>query len=224
LERIAGAIKPTDDHFARTRLLAIENTIGGRVLSVEYLQRATQFAHAKGLATHLDGARLFNAIVKLNLGEKEAVAGFDSVSVCLSKGLGAPAGSLLLGSAEFTRAARRWRKVLGGGMRQSGVLAAAGLYALAHHVDRLREDHDNALHLAAGLRAMGVEADHPQTNMVYVNVPDALLEPLKAHLANNRVLANVSPRMRLVTHLDVSRAQIDAVLAVFRDLPLRHGA
>jgi threonine aldolase len=224
LERIAGAIKPADDHFARTRLLAIENTIGGRVLSLEYLRRATQLAHAKGLATHLDGARLFNAIVKLNTGEEKAVAGFDSVSVCLSKGLGAPAGSLLLGSRDFIPAARRWRKALGGGMRQAGVLAAAGLYALAHHVQRLREDHDNALRLAAGLGAMGVEVSQPQTNMVYANVPDALLEPLKAHLAKHRVLANVSARMRLVTHLDVSRAQIDATLKVFRDFPLWRGA
>jgi threonine aldolase len=220
LERIAGAIKPADDHFARTRLLAIENTIGGRVLSLEYLQRATQLAHGKGLATHLDGARLFNAVVKLNIGERAATAGFDSVSVCLSKGLGVPAGSLLLGAKEFIRAARRWRKALGGGMRQSGVLAAAGLYALSHHVQRLHEDHDNALRLATGLRALGVDVTQPQTNMVYVNVPDSLLDPLKAHLAQHRVLATVSPRMRLVTHLDVSRPQIDAVLSVFRDFAL----
>jgi threonine aldolase len=224
LERIAGAIKPADDHFARTRLLAIENTIGGRVLSPQYLERVTQFAHAKGLATHLDGARLFNAIVKLNAEEKAAVAGFDSVSVCLSKGLGAPAGSLLLGSRELVRAARRWRKALGGGMRQAGVLAAAGLYALTHHVQRLREDHDNAVRLAAGLSALGVKVTQPQTNMVYANVPDALLEPLQAHLAKHRVLASVSPRMRLVTHLDVSHLQIEAALEVFRDFPLWRSA
>lgn len=223
LERIAAAIKPLDDHFARTRLLAIENTIGGRVLSLEYLARATQLAHSRGLSTHLDGARLFNAIVKLNVADNEAIAGFDSISVCLSKGLGAPAGSLLLGSKDFIRSARRWRKALGGGMRQSGVLAAAGLYALAHHVPRLREDHDNARCLAAGLSRMGVTVATPQTNMVYVTLAEAVLEPLRAHLAKHRVLANVSQHMRLVTHLDVSRAQVDAVLSVFGSFPHWHG-
>ena len=125
LERIARAIKPDDSHFARTRLLALENTMGGRVLPVDYLRGATEFAHSRGLRTHLDGARLFNAIVKLEIDEPAAAAGFDSVSVCLSKGLGAPAGSVLLGSSDFIAAARRWRKALGGGMRQAGILAAA---------------------------------------------------------------------------------------------------
>ncbi len=130
LERIAAAIKSDDYHFARTRLLALENTIGGRVLPMDYLRQVTEFAHSRGLATHLDGARLFNVIVKMQIDERSAVAGFDSVSVCLSKGLGAPAGSILMGSQPFIAAARRWRKALGGGMRQAGVLAAAGLYAL----------------------------------------------------------------------------------------------
>ena len=130
LGRIAAAIKPLDDHFARTRLLALENTIGGRVLALGYLREATTLAHSRGLATHLDGARIYNAIVKLKIDERAAIAGFDSVSVCLSKGLGAPAGSLLVGDRDLIATARRWRKALGGGMRQSGVLAAAGLYAL----------------------------------------------------------------------------------------------
>src|SRR5579863_4269286 len=155
IQRIASAIKPDDVHFARTRLLALENTIGGRVLQTGYLRQVTEFAHAHGLSTHLDGARIFNAIVKLQIDEPAAVAGFDSVSVCLSKGLGAPAGSVLLGSKGFIEQARRWRKVLGGGMRQVGVLAAAGLYALEHHVGQLAQDHANAGFLADGLRALG---------------------------------------------------------------------
>src|ERR1700759_4972946 len=152
LERIAAAIKSDDYHFARTRLLALENTIGGRVLPLDYQRQATEFAHSRGLATHLDGARLFNVIVKLKIDERTAVAGFDSTSVCLSKGLGAPAGSVLMGTRALIADARRWRKALGGGMRQAGVLAAAGLYGLNHHVERLADDHENAERLALGLR------------------------------------------------------------------------
>src|SRR5580692_5006928 len=170
LERIAKAIKPQDIHFAPTRLLALENTIGGRVLQTSYLRRVTQFAHLKGLITHLDGARIYNAIVKLNVDERTAVAGFDSVSVCLSKGLGAPAGSVLLGARDCIARARRWRKALGGGMRQAGVLAAAGLYALEHHVRSLALDHANAAFLADGLRTLGLEVERPQTNIVFVDI------------------------------------------------------
>ncbi|MDP9066141.1 MAG: low-specificity L-threonine aldolase, partial [Pseudomonadota bacterium] len=171
LERIAAAIKPDDVHFARTRLLSLENTIGGRVVPLDYLRQATGLAHSRGLSTHLDGARVFNAIVKLNVDAQTAVAGFDSVSVCLSKGLGAPAGSVLLGSAEFVQSARRWRKALGGGMRQAGILAAAGLYALEHNVGRLEDDHANAARFADGLRALGLKAAPPQTNIFYVDIP-----------------------------------------------------
>ncbi len=219
LERIAHAIKPDDVHFARTRLLALENTIGGKVLSPGYLRSVTQLVHARGLSTHLDGARLFNAMVKQNIDEAAAVAGFDSVSVCLSKGLGAPAGSVLLGSRELIAAARRWRKALGGGLRQVGVLAAAGLYALEHHVRRLAEDHDNAARLAAGLRAIGLAAEPPQTNMLFVDIPDGQVAALGAHLAQRGVLASVSPRTRLVTHLDVSRDDIETTVRAFREYP-----
>src|SRR5271170_3435531 len=180
IQRIANAIKPDDIHFARTRLLALENTIGGRVLPPDYLRQVTQFAHSRGLSNHLDGARVFNAIVKLKIGEGAAVDGFDSVSVCLSKGLGAPAGSVLLGSREFIARARRWRKALGGGMRQAGVLAAAGLYALEHHVPRLALDHANAAYCADGLRALDLQVEPPQTNMVYVDIPVQQVEGLKA--------------------------------------------
>src|SRR5271155_1445987 len=198
LERIARAIKPADIHFAPTRLLALENTMGGRVLSPAYLRTATDFVHARGLSTHLDGARLYNAIVKLDIAEPAAVAGFDSVSICLSKGLGAPAGSVLLGSRELIDTARRWRKALGGGMRQAGVLAAAGLYALEHHVKRLAEDHANADYLAEGLRAAGLKVTSPQTNILYVEIPTARTADLKAHLEQRGMLATIAPRTRLV--------------------------
>jgi threonine aldolase len=219
IQRIADAIKPQDIHFARTRLLALENTIGGRVLPMAYLRQVTEFAHAQNLCTHLDGARIFNAIVKLQIDERSAAAGFDSVSVCLSKGLGAPAGSVLLGSRDFIAQARRWRKALGGGMRQAGVLAAAGIYALAHHVQELAQDHANAEFLAEGLRAMGLRVEPTQTNMLYVGIPAPQAAGLKMHLEQRGILATIAPRTRLVTHLDLPRAKIEAVLQAFREYP-----
>jgi len=217
LGRIAAAIKPDDVHFAQTRLLALENTIGGRVLPLDYLREVTSFAHERGLATHLDGARLFNAIVKLGIDEHRAVAGFDSVSVCLSKGLGAPAGTVLLGSATLIARARRWRKALGGGMRQAGVIAAAGLYALDHNVERLAEDHRHALRLAEGLRALGLEVEAPDTNMVFVGIGPERTGALARHLAERNIIASVAPRMRLVTHLDLSAEQVELTLQAFRE-------
>jgi threonine aldolase len=219
IERIAAAIKSDDDHFARTRLLALENTIGGRVLPRDYLRQVTEFVHSRGLATHLDGARLFNVIVKLKIDERSAVAGFDSVSVCLSKGLGAPAGSILMGSHALIAAARRWRKALGGGMRQAGVLAAAGLYAMEHHVQRLAEDHSNAEYLAEGLRAAGLKVTAPQTNVVYIEVAPSQIDGLKAHLRQRDIIASVAPRTRLMTHMDLPRAKIDRAVQAFRDYP-----
>jgi threonine aldolase len=217
IERIAAAIKPDDAHFARTRLLALENTIGGRVLPLAYLESVTRFAHERGLRTHLDGARLWNAIVKQGIAPRTAVAGFDSVSVCLSKGLGAPAGSVLLGNRDFIGAARRWRKALGGSMRQSGILAAAGLFALEHHVERLAEDHANAAFLAAGLQELGLPVVMPETNILYVDVPVRQVVPLYEHLADCGIRASIGAHTRLVTHLNVSRRQIDIVLQAFRD-------
>jgi len=219
LQRIAAAIKPDDLHFARTRLLALENTIGGRVLPASYVAEVTAYAHQCNLRTHLDGARIFNAIVKCGMTERAAVAGFDSVSVCLSKGLGAPAGSVLLSSRELIRAARRWRKALGGGMRQAGIFAAAGLYALEHNVTRLAEDHDNACRLAQGLLELGLTVELPQTNILYVDLPAAQVAPLAAHLERLGVRASLGTHTRLVTHLDVPRARIDAALAAFRSYP-----
>ncbi|MGH8855892.1 MAG: low-specificity L-threonine aldolase, partial [Telluria sp.] len=216
LADIEAYIKPDDMHFARTRLLALENTIGGRVLSRDYLKAATSLAHGKGLATHLDGARICNAAVKQGLSLREAVAGFDTVSVCLSKGLGAPVGSVLLGPKSFIEQGKRWRKMLGGGMRQAGVIAAAGQYALEHNVQRLADDHDNAAALASGLAQIAqLKVGAPQTNIFWLDVPAAACEPLRQALARERIRATVGPRMRLVTHLDVSSADVARTVEVF---------
>lgn len=217
LDDIAAAIKADDVHFARTRLLALENTIGGKVLAPDYVAAATRLAKARGLATHLDGARLCNAMIKLGATERAMTAGFDSVSLCLSKGLGAPAGTLLLGTRDFIRQAHRHRKVLGGGWRQAGMLAAAGLHALEHHVERLKDDHDNAAHLAAGLRSLGLAADEPQTNIVFASIPEEHVGPLAAHLQSAGVLAFIGRRSRFVTHLDLSHEQVNAVLDRMRE-------
>jgi threonine aldolase len=215
LAKIEAAIKPDDSHFAISRLIALENTIGGKVLPRQYLAAAIALARRRNLSIHLDGARVFNAAVKLGMPVKELCAGFDSVSVCLSKGLGTPAGTVLVGRADVVERARRIRKMLGGTMRQVGILAAAGLYALEHNVDRLAEDHANAQALAAGLAGLGLEVDPVQTNMVFVTIPKDSVAGLKQHLEANGVAALVSPRLRLVTHHDVDRAAIDRALAVF---------
>jgi threonine aldolase len=219
LDRIAAAIKPDDPHFARTRLLALESTIGGRVLPLPYQHAATTLAHERGLATHLDGARLFNAAVALGVAPREVAAGFDSVSVCLSKGLGAPVGSVLLGSREFIDRAVRPRKMLGGGLRQAGVLAAAGIHALEHHVARLADDHANAQRLADGLRSIeALKVDGPHTNMVFAAVPAERLPLLEPFLRSRGVLVLArSASVRLVTHLDVDAAGIERAVAAFRE-------
>ena len=213
LADVEAAIKPDDPHFAKTRLLALENTISGRVLPRSYLAQALQLTKRRNLAAHLDGARVFNAAVALGTDVKGLCAGFDSVSACLSKGLGAPAGTVLLGSSALIQNARRARKILGGAMRQAGVIAAAGLYALEHNVDRLAEDHRNAERLAKGLRELGLQAEQ-HTNMVFAKVdrPAELAEYLK----KQGVIVLPGPRMRLVTHLDVDRAGIERALGAFR--------
>jgi len=214
LAEVEAAIKPDDPHFARTRLLALENTIGGRVLSRPYLEQAIGLAKRRGLATHLDGARVFNAAVHLGTGVKELCAGFDSVSACLSKGLGAPAGTVLLGNRGLIVRARRARKILGGGMRQAGILAAAGLYALENNVERLAEDHRNAERLAAGLRELDLPVEQ-QTNMVFVRLPPDKVEGIGEHLKARGVLVLPGARMRLATHLDVDASGIDRAVAGF---------
>ncbi|MDH5222595.1 MAG: low-specificity L-threonine aldolase [Betaproteobacteria bacterium] len=207
LAEVEAAIKPDDPHFAKTRLLALENTITGRVIPRRYFDEALALATRRGLATHLDGARIFNAAVKLGMPVKELCRGFDSVSSCLSKGLGTPAGTMLLGSRAFIAHAKRARKILGGVMRQAGILAAAGLYALEHNVERLAEDHANAERLAAGL---GVAP--PASNMVFAPSVPGLVEHLAAHGA----VVLPAPRLRLVTHLDVDAAGIDRTIAAFQ--------
>jgi len=217
LATVEAAIKPDDAHFAQVRLLALENTIHGRALPREYLQAAVALAKRRGLVTHLDGARIFNASVALGVPVDALTAGFDTVSVCLSKGLGAPAGTVLVGPKNVIARAHRARKMLGGGMRQAGILAAAGLHALEHHIERLADDHANARQLAAGLseiRALIVEA--AQTNMVFLRVPAERCAALQAHLREHGIVALVGPRTRLVTHLDVDAAGVDRTIAALR--------
>ena len=215
LAEVEAVIKPDDPHFPRTRLLALENTITGRVLPRKYLADAVALSRKKTLAIHLDGARIFNAATAQSMSVKELCAGFDSVSSCLSKGLGAPAGTLLLGGNEFIQRARRARKILGGGMRQAGVLAAAGLYALENNVARLREDHDNAARLANGLRELGLDVQL-NTNMVLLKVTAETSQKLAGHLGRANVVVLPRAPMRLVTHLDVDAAGIDRALDAFQ--------
>lgn len=215
LAQVEAAIKPDDSHFAITRLIALENTIGGRVLSCAYMADAIALARRRKLSTHLDGARVFNAAVKLGVPVADLCAGFDTVSVCLSKGLGTPAGTVLVGRRDVVDRARRVRKMLGGTMRQVGILAAAGIHALEHNVERLAEDHANAQLLAKGLAAAGLKVDPVHTNMVFAAIPADSVAPLARHLEAHGIKALVSPRLRLVTHLDVDRARIERAVEVF---------
>ena len=215
--KIAAAIKPDDSHFAKTRLLSLENTIGGKVLSLEYLAQARDFVNEHSLALHLDGARAFNASVELEVDIKQITKHFDSVSICLSKGLGAPVGSLLLGSSSLVNKARRWRKVLGGGMRQAGMLAAAGQYALENNISRLKDDHANARYLAECLSSLeGFNVDMSNTtNMVYASCDeDFNIVDIAAKLKQQGVLISPSKQLRLVTHLGITRKDIDTFINV----------
>lgn len=240
LAEIEAQIKPDDAHFARTRLLCLENTLGGKLLPLEYVKAATELARSKGLATHLDGARLFNAATAqaVNLMPNTPLAGilptqsaidseakriaqnFDSVSVCFSKGLGAPVGSALCGSREFIARAHRIRKMAGGGMRQAGMLAAAAIYALDHHEERLAQDHALAERLGDALAQIdGLTVDPVHSNIVFVDVR----EPLKAkaagliaHLKQRNILATGLYRLRFVTHLDVDQEGVDRAIAVIQ--------
>jgi threonine aldolase len=220
LETILGAIKPDDFHFARTQLLCLENTSAGRVIPMDYLRAASDLAIKHNLGRHLDGARVFNAAVKLGIDVKEIAKYFDSVSVCLSKGLGAPVGSVLCGSRDLIRDGRRWRKMLGGGMRQAGIIAAAGIYALQNNVARLQEDHDNAALLARELATVdGVTLDlkRVQTNMVFIT-PRATTGPaLAEYLRKQDILVDTGHAFRLVTHLDVTRADMLKTAAAVRE-------
>jgi threonine aldolase len=239
LAEIEAQIKPDDAHFAKTRLLCLENTLGGKLLPLDYVKAATDLARSKGLATHLDGARLFNAataqfhkqnqpqaLIKsaqsaIELEAKRIAQNFDSVSVCFSKGLGAPIGSALCGSKALIAKAHRIRKMAGGGMRQAGMLAAAASYALDHHLERLSQDHALATKLGEALAQIeGLKVDPVHSNIVFVDVA----EPLKAkaagliaHLKSHGILATGLYRLRFVTHLDVDEAGVDKAIAVMRD-------
>ena len=218
LADIEAAIKPDDAHCARTRLLALENTWGGQVLPQPYIDAATALARARGLATHLDGARLFNAAVAAGVAPRAIARCFDSVSVCFSKGLGTPAGSALVGSKELIARAHRWRKMAGGAMRQSGVLAAAALHALDHHVQRLAEDHAHARRLAQGLEGLrGVTVVPPQTNMVFVDLAPDRVAGVAERLRARGVLVTGAARLRLVTHLDLDADAIDHAILALRE-------
>ena len=230
LPDIAAAIKPDDAHFARTRLLCLENTWNGNVMPHDYLTDAAALARAQGLSVHLDGARVFNAAVA-NAGEggdslaalRKITDVFDSVSVCFSKGLGAPMGSALCGSKELIGRAHRIRKMTGGGLRQAGVVAAAALYALDHHVDRLRQDHVMAQRLAAGLQGLaGLSVRSAQTNIVFLDVSEGRGPALLAHLKAAGVLATGMLGLRFVTHLDVDAEAIDRAIAAIRDFIQKH--
>jgi threonine aldolase len=241
LAEIEAQIKPDDAHFARTRLLCLENTLGGKLLPLDYLKAATHLARSKGLATHLDGARLFNAATAqainlmpnqplagvfpaqgaINLEAKRIAENFDSVSVCFSKGLGAPVGSALCGSREFIQRAHRIRKMAGGGMRQAGMLAAAAIYALDHHVERLSQDHALAKRLGDALAAIeGLSVDPVHSNIVFVDVKEprqAKAAGLIDHLKSHGILATGLYRLRFVTHLDVDQAGVDRAALVIRE-------
>jgi threonine aldolase len=218
LDKVIAAIKPIDPHFARTKVLALENTWWGRVLPLDYLKAARQLTRERGLGLHLDGARLFNAAVASGVPARDIAQHFDSVSVCLSKGLGAPVGSVLVGSQLLIDKARRWRKVAGGGWRQAGLLAAACTYALDHHVARLADDHRRAAYLAGRLREIsGVNLLGQFTNMVYVDVPADRLRDLDVHMkaAGIRISVGYTPTLRLVTHLDVDDEGVERVVEAF---------
>jgi len=214
LAKVEAAIKQDDFHFARTRLLALENTMQGKVLPLTYLAAAREMTRRRGLALHLDGARLYNAVVKLGVDAREITRHFDSVSVCLSKGLGAPVGSVLCGDTELIGRARRLRKMVGGGMRQAGGLAAAALYALDQQVERLAEDHANAEALGRGLAELGYAIEPVQTNMVYVGIGERA-GALGEHLAGHGIRVSPAARLRLVTHLDVKNADIPRIVEAF---------
>ena len=224
---IEGAIRSDDPHQPITRLIALENThnrCGGTVQSVEYTRQVVGFAHARGLKVHLDGARVFNAAAALGVPVKELTGDVDSVTFCLSKGLSAPVGSVLCGDWEFIKKAHRARKMLGGGMRQAGVLAAAGIVALEKMAPRLGEDHVRARTLAEGLsemRGLVLDAGTPATNMVFMNLSDSVdmsASEVADKLKEKGVLAGVAGarRFRLVTHCWIDDDGVEKAVAAFK--------
>ncbi|MFM5050068.1 low-specificity L-threonine aldolase [Aeromonas veronii] len=217
---IKAALAPDDAHFVQTRLICLENTHNGKVLPLSYLQEMGAFVAERGLKLHLDGARLCNAAVASETPIEVIAAPFDSISICLSKGLGAPVGSLLVGSHDFIARARRLRKMLGGGMRQAGILAQAGLFALEQHVTRLADDHRRAKRLAEGLAALpGIELDLSlvQSNMVFLRLHEGESAPLLAFMKERGILFSGYGELRLVTHLQINDDDIEEVIDAFTE-------
>lgn len=216
LHKVYMAIKPDDTHHARTRLLCLENTTGGKVLPLEYLQLIPEFCKKHKLSSHLDGARVFNAAVKSNVSLDTITKNFDSVSICLSKGLGTPLGSVLCGSKPFIKEARKWRKMLGGGMRQAGIVASAGLYALKNNVERLAEDHANAELLARQLEQISqIEIIAVNTNIIFIKINERYAELRETLLQQGITLPktpNKAGLLRLATHLDINSQDIQTVI------------
>ncbi|MGB0937675.1 MAG: low-specificity L-threonine aldolase [Colwellia sp.] len=219
LKELEKAIKPVDIHFANTKLICLENTHNGSVLPNGYTQKVKKIANKHQLAMHLDGARLFNAAIETGITAAELSSDFDSVSICLSKGLGAPIGSLLIGSHELISEAKRWRKMLGGGMRQAGIIANAGLYALQNNISRLQEDHQRASYLAVALSELkGVEVvdNKARTNMVYVNVEPEMRVRLSQIAQENNIVLPSGNELRLVTHLNINDEDVTSIIETFK--------
>ncbi len=217
LDKIEASIKANDFHFAKSKLLALENTIGGKTISQSYIASARALADNYELVFHLDGARAFNAAVAQGLELSEICGQFDSVSLCLSKGLGAPVGSVLVADKQVINDARRWRKMVGGGMRQAGILAAAGLYAINHNIDRLADDHARAERLAqglSGLEGLNVEGGGAHTNMVYLSGGSGFGEAFQAWCADQGLMFTGGSIFRLVVHSGIDDAMIDRAIDV----------
>ena len=213
-------IKPDDFHFAKTKLLCLENTYGGRILPLDYIREASEFAKKHKLKLHLDGARVFNASVKLGIDVKKITSYFDSIQICLSKGLGAPVGSLLCGTKDVINKARRWRKMLGGGMRQAGIIAAGGVYALENNVQRLSEDHEKAKLLAyslSGIYGIKLDLSTVETNMVFIELTRNLDKGIEKFLRDRGILITGHKNIRLVTHLDIDQNDLSKVVEIFQD-------
>jgi len=207
LQQVLGAIKEDDPHLPITRTLALENTVSGRVQDPAQHRQLAEAVREQGLKVHLDGARLMNAAVTLVMTAADITAPFDSVMLCLSKGLGAPVGAMLCGTAGFIKSARRLRKMLGGGMRQAGVLAACGLYALDNNVARLADDHERARQLAEGIGSISGLPVSYFTNMVFIEPEDKDLEPLRVHLEEQRILIGQQNRPVRLVPISISTAR-----------------
>ena len=220
LNDMLSQIKDDDPHYAVTKLLCLENTFSGKVQPQDELEALVLEAHRRGLKVHLDGARLFNAHIHSGLSLSALVDSFDSVSICLSKGLGAPVGSLLVSNQTIINKAIRLRKMLGGGMRQVGVIASCGMYALKNNIERLQEDHNNAKLLADGLSLipeLKVNYGEGQTNMVFIHCPKKYRESLSSFLLDNQIVISSLDRGRFVCHLGINEKDIGFVIEVFRD-------